>query len=240
MTEFELREKIAFALQKTTVGLRNGEIVSAVNLRITDKDMREALRQMVDLRYLERSGNCATTRYNLTPQGRLMFISGNENAPIAQVPVQKTPENEHIEPETTECVEKTPENVQVDAVIDEIEAKPYPFITDSVIEDFETRAKPNTDEEKLAELLATAFESFAESEPISDEINSPAHYHGETMDVIDVIEDFFTPKMIEGYLMGNVVKYVLRYQKKGGVQSLKKAQWYLNRTVQDFDLLNEA
>lgn len=106
--------------------------------------------------------------------------------------------------------------------IKSIERKLYQFTTDSQVDD---------------EIEVLAFET---QDTITDEINNPSHYHGQTMNVIDVIDDFLEPKMIEGYLIGNVLKYVLRYQKKGGVQSLKKAQWYLNRTVQDFDLFNEA
>lgn len=230
MTDYELREKIAFALKNSTVGLKISELRRKVV--IPENRLREEVKKMCELYYLEKIGVTALTRYNLTPQGRLMFITNNES-PLAQT--EKTP----VEmPKPAPIVEESP--LEQIAEVTEIEAKPYPFVTDSIIEDFETRAESNPVEEKVTELLAAAFESFAEPEPVADEINSPAHYHGETMQVIDVIDDFFTPKMVEGYLMGNVLKYVLRYQKKGGVQSLKKAQWYLNRTVQDFDLFNEV
>lgn len=34
---------------------------------------------------------------------------------------------------------------------------------------------------------------------------------------------------------GNIIKYVVRYTKKGGVQDLKKAQEYLNRLIDSFE-----
>ena len=30
---------------------------------------------------------------------------------------------------------------------------------------------------------------------------------------------------------GNIIKYILRYEKKGGVEDLEKARWYLNRLI---------
>jgi hypothetical protein len=36
-----------------------------------------------------------------------------------------------------------------------------------------------------------------------------------------------------GYLRGNVMKYTWRYDKKNGVEDLKKAQWYLDRLVKE-------
>lgn len=36
---------------------------------------------------------------------------------------------------------------------------------------------------------------------------------------------------IEGYFKGNIIKYIARYKKKGGAESLKKARWYLNKLI---------
>lgn len=63
-----------------------------------------------------------------------------------------------------------------------------------------------------------------------DPINSPQHYMGNGLEVIDVIESFGL-----SYKEGNVLKYLLRWQKKGGVEDLKKAQWYLNRLINEVD-----
>jgi hypothetical protein len=39
------------------------------------------------------------------------------------------------------------------------------------------------------------------------------------------------PAQFEGYLKGNIVKYVWRYEMKKGLQDLLKAQWYMNRLI---------
>ena len=67
----------------------------------------------------------------------------------------------------------------------------------------------------------------------SDDINvsHPDHYQGaDGMEVIDVIRNFTGPAY-KGYLQGNIIKYVLRYEKKNGVQDLEKAMWYLSELL---------
>jgi len=63
-----------------------------------------------------------------------------------------------------------------------------------------------------------------------DPIN-PSHYTSGTVECIDAIEASMSPEAFKGFLKGNVQKYVWRYEAKGGVESLQKAQWYLNRLI---------
>lgn len=62
---------------------------------------------------------------------------------------------------------------------------------------------------------------------MSDNVNKPRHYTSGQYEVIDVIKDSSTPEQFEGFLAGNVKKYVMRYQLKNGVEDLKKAKVYL-------------
>lgn len=39
----------------------------------------------------------------------------------------------------------------------------------------------------------------------------------------------------EGYCRGNVFKYLWRFRDKGGVESLKKARWYLDRLIKTLE-----
>ena len=64
----------------------------------------------------------------------------------------------------------------------------------------------------------------------SDNVSHPIHYMGK-VEVIDYIEDKLTPEQFEGYLVGNVMKYMSRYQKKNGLEDLKKGSWYLNKLI---------
>ena len=64
-----------------------------------------------------------------------------------------------------------------------------------------------------------------------DLVNHPPHYASGPIECIEAIEAQLTPEEYRGYLKGNCVKYQWRERQKGGVESLKKAQWYLNRLI---------
>ena len=64
-----------------------------------------------------------------------------------------------------------------------------------------------------------------------DNINHPSHYNDGGLECIEAIEAQLTPEEYRGYLKGNVAKYVWREKHKGGIESLKKAQWYLDKLV---------
>jgi hypothetical protein len=66
-------------------------------------------------------------------------------------------------------------------------------------------------------------------------INHPSHYAGTKIEVICYIEDKLTTEQFEGYCIGNVLKYVSRYRLKGGIEDLKKADWYLRRIIKTME-----
>jgi hypothetical protein len=41
------------------------------------------------------------------------------------------------------------------------------------------------------------------------------------------------------YVEGNIIKYVTRYKDKGGLEDLKKAEWYLTRLIKQQENNNE-
>lgn len=61
---------------------------------------------------------------------------------------------------------------------------------------------------------------------MSDPVNSPSHYTQGRMETIEAIEGLGL-----NYHQGNIIKYVSRYNMKGGVQDLQKARWYLDRLI---------
>ena len=65
-----------------------------------------------------------------------------------------------------------------------------------------------------------------------DLVNHPPHYASGAIECIEAIEAQLTPEEYRGYLKGNCVKYQWRERQKGGLESLKKAQWYLNRLIE--------
>lgn len=70
-----------------------------------------------------------------------------------------------------------------------------------------------------------------------DMVNHPKHYKAKNgMEVIDVIEAFTAN--LEGHEAthtGNVIKYICRWKEKNGLEDLKKAQWYLNRLIENIE-----
>lgn len=76
-------------------------------------------------------------------------------------------------------------------------------------------------------------EVFADKERpvLTDNVNHPSHYTDGGIECIEAIEAQLTPEEYRGYLKGNVAKYVWREKHKGGIESLKKAQWYLTRLI---------
>ena len=64
-----------------------------------------------------------------------------------------------------------------------------------------------------------------------DPVEKPVHYAAGSVECIDAIEAQLTPEEFRGYLKGNVAKYMWRERQKGGVESLKKAKWYLSRLI---------
>jgi hypothetical protein len=66
-------------------------------------------------------------------------------------------------------------------------------------------------------------------EPKADPVNHPSHYTTGGIETIDFIE----AKELD-YHLGNVVKYITRAKHKGNeLENLKKAQWYLNRKIEN-------
>ena len=66
---------------------------------------------------------------------------------------------------------------------------------------------------------------------VSDLVNNPPHYNQAGIECIDAIMAA-TNHNKEGYLQGNILKYVWRYEYKGGLEDLQKAQWYLNKLIE--------
>ena len=62
------------------------------------------------------------------------------------------------------------------------------------------------------------------------------HYDRAAIQPIDFMESNFTPDEYQGYLKGQVVKYISRYRYKGTpVPDLVKARTYLNWLIEFMD-----
>ena len=73
-----------------------------------------------------------------------------------------------------------------------------------------------------------------------DVVHNPAHYNTGSIECIEAIEESMSSVAFKGYLKGNCLKYLWRYDYKGKqVEDLQKAQWYLSKLTQVVVFENE-
>jgi len=60
-----------------------------------------------------------------------------------------------------------------------------------------------------------------------DAVNHPPHYTKGRIECIEYINAWDMD-----YLQGNIIKYVTRFEHKGGVEDLEKARFYLNMLIE--------
>jgi hypothetical protein len=62
------------------------------------------------------------------------------------------------------------------------------------------------------------------SKNVPDQIGGK-HYDSMNLEPIQIIESM-GEDFLEGFCIGNAIKYTMRYKAKNGIEDLKKAQWY--------------
>ncbi len=74
-----------------------------------------------------------------------------------------------------------------------------------------------------------------------DMVGSPRHYNTGNIECIEAIEESMSSVAFKGYLKGNCIKYLWRYDYKGKqVEDLQKAAWYLQRLTTMVVFENES
>lgn len=63
-------------------------------------------------------------------------------------------------------------------------------------------------------------------------VKHPDHYNQSGLEVIDAIKGL---GYCEGFCVGNIIKYVTRHKAKGGVEDLKKAKWYIEYLIENYE-----
>jgi hypothetical protein len=68
---------------------------------------------------------------------------------------------------------------------------------------------------------------------MKDNIN-PSHYKQGEVECIDALKAATVNKIgIEAVCVANIIKYLWRYEFKGGINDIYKAQWYLNKLIEE-------
>ena len=82
-------------------------------------------------------------------------------------------------------------------------------------------------------LPCSPYGSIQPNPPVADPVNAPPHYNTGNIECIDAIEESMSSVAFKGYLKGNCMKYLWRYDYKGKqVEDLQKAGWYLNKLTE--------
>ena len=115
------KEQIARAMSASNTGLRFEEIrkLGIANEAI----VRHEIKEMESHGYVKRTGSAATTRYELTMSGRMMFIIGNDEITLTKS------EKAHVETvEAAPIVEESVlEQIENEVVTEEITATEIPI-----------------------------------------------------------------------------------------------------------------
>lgn len=106
---------------------------------------------------------------------------------------------------------------------------------------------PTEEDEEMKKLIEQDYTKI-ESEPgqitgfriVHDNVNYPSHYQGKYgLESIDVLRNFMTTEQLKGFFLGNALKYQLRYQKKNGLEGLKKARKNLDWLIEEMEKEND-
>ena len=84
----------------------------------------------------------------------------------------------------------------------------------------------------MAEVESNLFDDDDDDE--EDVVNKPSHYNTGSIECIEGIQASMSAEAFNGYLKGNCMKYLWRYDYKGKpVEDLQKAQWYLAELIKE-------
>jgi hypothetical protein len=81
----------------------------------------------------------------------------------------------------------------------------------------------------------TVYGKLYHPEDKHDVVNKPDHYNKGAIEAIQAIRASMHPQEFKGYLKGNCLKYLWRYEYKNGIEDLKKAQVYLGWLIKELE-----
>lgn len=74
-----------------------------------------------------------------------------------------------------------------------------------------------------------------EDQKQQDFINKPDHYHKGGFDIYEIMQAKMSPEEYRGFCKGNVLKYLLREDLKGGVEDIKKLRFNADRLIENME-----
>ena len=70
----------------------------------------------------------------------------------------------------------------------------------------------------------------------ADPVEQPDHYNKGAIEAIEAIKASMPANEFNGYLKGNALKYLWRYDYKGKpIEDLRKCRWYIDRLIKELN-----
>ena len=89
-------------------------------------------------------------------------------------------------------------------------------------------------DDKLAIAYDHVYKNMNENVP--DMVNHPQHYTQGGIECIDALKAATVGKRgIEAVCVANVIKYLWRYEKKNGIEDVRKAKFYIERLLKELE-----
>jgi hypothetical protein len=105
------------------------------------------------------------------------------------------------------------------------------------LEDFlmeNTEGKNREEREKFFNDINEGWEEQARKKAKEMFVNHPPHYCKGGIECIDALKASMPDEAFKGFLKGNVIKYVWRYEDKSNpLEDLEKAEWYLKKLISE-------
>lgn len=113
--------------------------------------------------------------------------------------------------------------IGLQGVITEISDGPYPISVNL----------GNVGNHAISPQQLTNDDKPSESEQDTGLIDKQEHYTANGIQPIDLMKQNFTSEAFQGFLEGNIIKYVLRHRRKNKVEDLRKAMTYLTWLIEE-------
>jgi len=138
--------------------------------------------------------------------------------------------DETIERLTKELAEKAVRINELEQRIEELKANAVRLVGENA-ELRRTISEMEAERNALLQTVEKAVDAAGH-----DPVNHPAHYTAGKVECIDAIESA-TVGLTGGvaYCTGAAIKYLWRWSRKGGVEDLKKARWYIDRLIREME-----
>lgn len=104
--------------------------------------------------------------------------------------------------------------------------------TVAVVENIEGYPVITIDEDAVNQMYDPSGFELVEEESMSKLIDKQDHYKANGVEPIELMKQNFTKEEYNGFLQGNVLKYMMRFKRKNGVEDLKKALTYLTWLIE--------